>query len=85
MSTIRVDIPESLQAAANEWARESGTTVGQLMASALAEKLSVLAGRGERAWFFVDRIERCHGELLSFRRFSSRFLACAPASGRAHR
>jgi post-segregation antitoxin (ccd killing protein) len=60
MSTISVDLPESLHAAAGELARASGVTVGQLMASALAEKVSALAGpgwlearaaRGDRARF----------------------------------
>jgi hypothetical protein len=44
MSMIRVEVPESLHAAADELARASGRTVDQLMASALAEKVSALAG-----------------------------------------
>ena len=60
MSTITVELPESLRAAAGELAREAGVTVGQLVASALAEKVSALAGpewlaaraaRGDRARF----------------------------------
>lgn len=46
MSTISVDLPDSLRAAADELARESGVTLGQLTASALAEKVSALAGPG---------------------------------------
>lgn len=46
MSAVTVELPESLHAAANEFARESGVTVGQLLASALAEKVSALAGPG---------------------------------------
>jgi hypothetical protein len=46
MSAIRVDVPASLHAAADEFARESGLTVEQLVASALAEKVSALAGPG---------------------------------------
>ncbi|MBA4066079.1 MAG: toxin-antitoxin system HicB family antitoxin [Isosphaera sp.] len=60
MSTVTVDLPESLHAAAGALARESGVTVGQLLASALAEKVAALAGpgwlearaaRGDRARF----------------------------------
>lgn len=60
MSTISVGVPASLHAAAGELARASGLTVDQLVASALAEKLSALAGptwlaaravRGDRARF----------------------------------
>lgn len=46
MSTVSVELPESLHAAAGELARESGVTVSQLVASALAEKVSALAGPG---------------------------------------
>ncbi len=62
MSTVSVEVPESLHAAAGELARESGVTVDQLVASALAEKVSALAGpgwlaaraaRGDRARFEV--------------------------------
>ena len=60
MSTVTVEVPESLHAAAGELARSAGLTVGQLVASALAEKVSALAGpewlaaraaRGNRAKF----------------------------------
>jgi post-segregation antitoxin (ccd killing protein) len=60
VSTFSVDLPESLHAAADELARESGVTVEQFMASALAEKISAVAGpgwlagraaRGDRARF----------------------------------
>lgn len=44
MSTITVEVPESLRAAADDLAREAGVTVDQLVASALAEKVSALAG-----------------------------------------
>lgn len=44
MSTVSVDIPESLHAAAGDLAREAGLTVGQLVAAALAEKVSAMAG-----------------------------------------
>ena len=44
MNTFSVALPESLHAAAGELARMAGWTVDQLMASALAEKLSALAG-----------------------------------------
>jgi hypothetical protein len=46
VSTISVDLPESLHEAAGELARLSGVTVGQLLTSALAEKVSALAGPG---------------------------------------
>jgi len=46
MSTVSVNLPESLHAAAGALARESGVTVGQLLAAALAEKVSALAGPG---------------------------------------
>jgi hypothetical protein len=58
--TVSVELPESLHAAAGEFARASGVTVGQLLASALAEKVSAMAGsewfaaraiRGDRARF----------------------------------
>ena len=60
MSLVSVELPESLHAAADELARETGVTVGQLLASALAEKVSALTGpnrlaaraaRGDRARF----------------------------------
>ncbi len=60
MSTVSVDVPESLHEAAGELARASGITVSQLVVSAVAEKLSALAGpewlaaraaRGDRALF----------------------------------
>lgn len=60
MSTVSVEVPASLHAAAGELAQASGVTVGQLVASALAEKVSALAGpewlavravRGDRARF----------------------------------
>jgi hypothetical protein len=60
MSTISVDLPESLHAAAGEPARASGVSVGQFLASALAEKVAALAGpdwlaqraaRGDRSRF----------------------------------
>ncbi len=60
MSTVSVEVPASLYAAAGELARASGMTVGQLIASALAEKVSALAGpewlvaraaRGDRTLF----------------------------------
>ena len=44
VSTISVDIPESLHFAADELAQESGVTIQQLLASALAEKVSALGG-----------------------------------------
>jgi len=44
VSTLGIKLPESLRAAADEFAREAGVTVDQLMASALAEKVSALAG-----------------------------------------
>ena len=67
MSTVSVEVPESLYAAAGELAQASGVTVGQLVASALAEKLAALAGpewlaarasRGNRARFeaALDRV-----------------------------
>ncbi len=46
MSMVSVELPESLHAAAGELARESGVTVDQLLTSALAEKVSALAGPG---------------------------------------
>ena len=46
MTAISVNLPASLHAAAGELARESGLTVEQLMASALSEKVSALAGPG---------------------------------------
>lgn len=48
MNMVSVSIPESLHAAAGDYARRSGVTVEQLLSSALAEKLSALAGR---EWF----------------------------------
>ncbi len=44
MNTINVGVPASLHAAAGEYARASGMTIDQLVASALAEKVSALAG-----------------------------------------
>lgn len=44
MNTVSVDVPASLHAAAGEFARASGMTVDQLVASALSEKVSALAG-----------------------------------------
>jgi post-segregation antitoxin (ccd killing protein) len=44
MTNLSVDVPTSLHSAAGEFARAAGLTVDQLVASALAEKLSALAG-----------------------------------------
>ena len=46
MSTVSVDLSDSLHAAAGELAREAGVTVSQLLASALAEKVSAVSGSG---------------------------------------
>lgn len=46
MNTVIVELPESLHEAAGELARATGVTVDQLLASALAEKVSALAGPG---------------------------------------
>jgi post-segregation antitoxin (ccd killing protein) len=60
VSTITVELPDAFRAAPGELAREQGVTVDQLLASALAEKVSALAGpewlaaraaRGDRAKF----------------------------------
>jgi post-segregation antitoxin (ccd killing protein) len=57
---MSVEVPESSHAAVGELARQPGVTVDQLVASALAEKVSALAGpgwlaaraaRGDRARF----------------------------------
>jgi hypothetical protein len=42
MSTLRIQMPESLAAQLRECAAREGLTVGQLLSSAAAEKLSVL-------------------------------------------
>ena len=44
MSTILVEVPESLRAVADVLARESGVSMQQLVANALAEKVSALGG-----------------------------------------
>jgi len=46
MSTVSVRLPDSLLAAAGELARSSGVTVDQLLASALAEKVSAVKSGG---------------------------------------
>lgn len=46
MSTVSVELSEPLFTVAGELAREAGVSVEQLMASALAEKVSALAGAG---------------------------------------
>jgi hypothetical protein len=60
MSVVSVELPESLHSAAGVLAQESGVSMSQLMASALAEKVSVMtspewfatrAARGDRAKF----------------------------------
>lgn len=60
MSAVSVELPESLREAAGALARESGVTMDQFLASALAEKVSAMAGpgwlkaraaRGDRAKF----------------------------------
>jgi hypothetical protein len=45
MPAIIVEISESLEAAAGEFARASGVTVEQLVASARDEKVSAVGGR----------------------------------------
>ena len=42
--TVQVELSESLHAAAGELARASGVTVDQLVASAVAEKVSAMTG-----------------------------------------
>lgn len=44
MNTVSVEVPASLHAAVGEFAKASGMTVDQLVASALAEKFSALGG-----------------------------------------
>ena len=44
MSTVSVELSEPLYAAAGELARDAGVTVEHLVASAVAEKVSALAG-----------------------------------------
>jgi hypothetical protein len=44
VSTILVEVPESLRVVADVLARESGVTMQQLVATALAEKVSALGG-----------------------------------------
>jgi hypothetical protein len=60
MTTIHVEIPNSLHDRASELARRDGISLEQLIASALAEKMSALdaeqylaqrAARGDRAEF----------------------------------
>jgi hypothetical protein len=63
MSTMSLRLPESLHRRAKELARQEGISINQLVASALAEKISALAAgeyldrraaRGERGKF--DRV-----------------------------
>lgn len=61
LKTVSVDIPESLHTAAGDFAQQSGMTVEQLLASALAEKLSALAGR---EWF---EARAARGDRVKFR------------------
>lgn len=55
MSTVSVRLPESLHKRARELAKREGTSINQLVSSALAEKISALEAqeylehRGERA------------------------------------
>lgn len=60
MSTVSVELSEPLFAVAGELAREAGVSVERLLATALAEKVSALAGpdwlaaraaKGDRAKF----------------------------------
>jgi hypothetical protein len=60
MSTVNVRMPDSLHAAAGDLARKAGVSVDQLIAAAVAEKVSAMAGpewlstraaRGDRAKF----------------------------------
>lgn len=57
MRTYTVELPESLHKAAGEFAEGSGLSVDQLLASALSEKVSALAGPGwlERRAARADR------------------------------
>ncbi len=54
MKTYSIDLPEQLHHAADEFAREAGLTMDQLVASAVAEKVSALAGP---AWL-AERAKR---------------------------
>lgn len=60
MSTISLRIPESLHQHLRELAKKEGTSINQLITTAVAEKISALstedylaqrAGRGDRAQF----------------------------------
>ena len=60
MSTISLSIPESLHQHLRELAKKEGTSINQLITTAVAEKISALstedylaqrAGRGSRARF----------------------------------
>jgi hypothetical protein len=44
VSTIQVEVPDSLRTVADQMARETGVSMQQLVASALAEKISALGG-----------------------------------------
>ncbi|MBX9681216.1 MAG: hypothetical protein K2X38_20870 [Gemmataceae bacterium] len=48
MNTVSVEVPASLHGAVSELARASGVSVNQIVASAIAEKVSALAGND---WF----------------------------------
>lgn len=74
-AVIQLRLPRSVKDGVERWAKLDGTSMNQLIASAVAEKLSAL----ETAEFFESRASRA--DRKSFDRIMSRSADAAPVTG----
>jgi hypothetical protein len=74
-AVIQLRLPRSVKAGVERWAKLDGTSMNQLIASAVAEKLSAL----ETADFFESRAKRA--DLAAFDRIFSRTEGEPPRKG----
>ena len=75
MSTMSIRIPESLHERARKLAKEEGVSINQLIATALAEKISAL----DTVVYLRERAER--GSEAAFREVLSRIPSSVPVRG----
>ena len=74
-AVIQLRLPRSVKNGVERWAKRDGTSMNQLIASAVAEKLSAL----ETAEFFEDRAQRA--DLPTFDRIMNRAGGEPPLAG----
>ena len=74
-AVIQLRLPRSVKNGVERWAKRDGTSMNQLIASAVAEKLSAL----ETAEFFEERAQRA--DVATFERIMSRAGGEPPRAG----